>query len=132
VQNFFEDMSFGKCFRHYFLVASKSYASHFTATANPGGPGTGGSNSQDNMNNIAEMIRTDPSMRQMFINIATQRDPALGRQLTQNLRLLDVVTRTAGPQGVHGQLSVTEKEAIQRASACNRDLVYKIVIHASI
>lgn len=72
----------------------------------------------------------------MFIDIATQRDPALGQQLTQSLRLLDVVTRTAGPQGANGQLSVTlareEKKAIQRASACNRDLVYKIVIHPSI
>jgi hypothetical protein len=59
------------------------------------------------MNNIAEMIRTDPSMRQSFIDIATQRDPALGQQFTQNLRLLDTVTRTAG-------LAREEKEAIQR------------------
>ena len=70
------------------------------------------------MNNIAEIIRTDPSMRQTFIDIATQRDPALGQQFTQNLRLLDVVKRTAGPQGVHSvTLTREEKEAIQRASA---------------
>jgi len=97
-------------------VASKSYASYFTATTNPGVAGTDGS---DNMDNIAEIIRTDPSMRQTFIDIATQRDPALGQQLTQNLRLLDIVsTQTAGPQGVHGQFAVTreEEEAIQRAS----------------
>jgi hypothetical protein len=96
--------------RHYFLVASKSYASYFTATTNPGGAGIG---REDNMNNIAEMIRTDPSMRQSFINIAAQRDPALGQQLTQSLRLLDTVTRAAGSQG---QLAREEKEAIQRAS----------------
>jgi len=94
VLSFFEDMSF--------------------ATTNPGVAGTDGS---DNMDNIAEIIRTDPSMRQTFIDIATQRDPALGQQLTQNLRLLDIVsTQTAGPQGVHGQFAVTreEEEAIQR------------------
>ena len=81
------------------------------------------------MNNITEMIRTDPSMRQTFIDIATQRDPALGQQLTQNLRLLDVAGRTAGP---HVALTREEKEAIQRASACNRDLVYKIAIHPTV
>ncbi|KAJ3569487.1 hypothetical protein NP233_g5015 [Leucocoprinus birnbaumii] len=72
------------------------------------------------MNNITEMIRTDPSMRQTFINIASQRDPALGQQLTQSLQLLDIATRTASSQGVHGQsdaaLSRKEQEAIQRAS----------------
>jgi hypothetical protein len=65
------------------------------------------------MNNIAEMIRTDPSMRQSFIDIAAQRDPALGHQLTQSLRLLD----TVGPQGQFAAtLAREEKGAIQRAS----------------
>jgi hypothetical protein len=63
------------------------------------------------MNNIAEMIRTDPSMRQSFIDIAAYRDPALGQQLTQSLSLLDTV-------GSQGQFAATlageEKGAIQR------------------
>jgi hypothetical protein len=63
------------------------------------------------MNNIAEMIRSDPSMRQSFIDIAAQRDPALGQQLTQSLCLLD----TVGPQGA-ATLAREEKGAIQRAS----------------
>jgi hypothetical protein len=65
------------------------------------------------MNNIAEMIRSDPSMRQSFIDIAAQRDPALGQQLTQSLCLLD----TVGPQGQFAAtLASEEKGAIQRAS----------------
>ena len=65
------------------------------------------------MNNIAELIRTNPSMRQSFIDIAAQRDPALGQQLTQSLRLLD----TVGSQGqVAATLAREEKGAIQRAS----------------
>jgi hypothetical protein len=65
------------------------------------------------MNNIAEMIRTNPSMRQSFIDITTQRDPALGQQLTQSLRVLDAV----GPQGQSvATLSHEDKGAIQRAS----------------
>ena len=65
------------------------------------------------MNNIAEMIRSDPSMRPSFIDIAAQRDPALGQQLTQSLRLLD----TVGSQGqVPATLAREEKGAIQRAS----------------
>ena len=65
------------------------------------------------MNNIAELIRSDPSMRQSFIDIAAQRDPALGQQLTQSLRLLD----TVGSQGqVAATLAREEKGAVQRAS----------------
>ena len=65
------------------------------------------------MNNIAELIRTNPSMRQSFIDIAAQRDPALGQQLTQSLRLLD----TVGSQGqVAATLAREEKGAVQRAS----------------
>jgi hypothetical protein len=63
------------------------------------------------MNNIAEMIHSNPFMRQSFIDIATQWDPALGQKLTQNLQLLDTC---------QGQLATTlthkEKEAIQWAS----------------
>ncbi|KAJ3560793.1 hypothetical protein NP233_g10603 [Leucocoprinus birnbaumii] len=95
----------------------------FLPPIKPGRVGTGGSNPQDNMNNITEMIRTDPSMRQMFIDIAAQQDPALGQQLTQSLQLLDIATQTAGSQGAHGQsdaaLSREEQEAIQRASLTN-------------
>jgi hypothetical protein len=63
------------------------------------------------MNNIAEMIRTDPSMRQSFIDIAAQRDPALGQQLTQSLCLLD----TVGPQGA-ATLAREEKWTVEQAS----------------
>jgi hypothetical protein len=63
------------------------------------------------MNNIAEMIRTNPFMRQSFIGIAAQRDPALGQQLTQNLQLLDTCQ---GPFAT--TLAHEEKGAIQRAS----------------
>jgi len=78
------------------------------------------------MNNIAEMIRTDPSMRQSFIDIAAQRDPALGQQLTQSLRLLD----TAGLQGQFtATLAREEKGAIQRLTDLGFDKKQALVAY---
>lgn len=69
--------------------------------------------SLDKMNNIAEMIRNDPSMRQSFIAIAAQRDPALGQQLNQSLQLLDTVASQGQSAAA---LAREEKAAVQRAS----------------
>ncbi|KAF5319521.1 hypothetical protein D9619_008711 [Psilocybe cf. subviscida] len=73
----------------------------------------GGAMSLDKMNNIAEMIRNDPSMRQSFIAIAAQRDPALGQQLNQSLQLLDTVASQGQSAAA---LAREEKAAVQRAS----------------
>jgi uncharacterized protein YneF (UPF0154 family) len=64
------------------------------------------------MNNIAAMIRANPSMRQSFIDIAAQRDPDLAQQLGQSLWLLDA----ADPQSQTPATSLAreEKGAIQQ------------------
>lgn len=74
-------------------------------------------------NSFAEMMRTDPSMRQMFIDMASQEDPAFGQQLKENPGLLDSLVRMAGAHANQEEsgndaemLSAEEREAVQRVS----------------
>jgi len=89
--------------------------------------GHGGDGTLGNMGNLApsasfaEIIRTNPSMRQMFIDTVAQEEPAFGRQLSQNPALLDSLLRRAGVQAdpnLHtGVLTPEERGAVQRVGA---------------
>ena len=74
-----------------------------------------------NLASIAEMFRTNPSMRQMLIETAAKHDPALGQRLSQNPTLLDSLLRSASVQAglyLHTwMLSPEERGAVQRVSA---------------
>jgi hypothetical protein len=70
---------------------------------------------------MAEMIRTNPSMRESFVKAIAQQNPALGQQLSQNPALLDSFIRNAkiqvAPNHHIGVLTPEERCAIQRVSA---------------
>ena len=82
---------------------------------------------------MAEMIRTNPSMRQSFVKAIAQQNPAFGQQLSQNPAMLDSFIRNAKIQVVPnhhvgpnhhvspnhhiGVLTPEERCAIQRVSA---------------
>ncbi|KAF8810547.1 hypothetical protein BYT27DRAFT_7209338 [Phlegmacium glaucopus] len=75
-----------------------------------------------NTGDFASMIRTNPSIRQRFLAMATQKDPAFGQQLSQNPALLDTLLRMASTQAHQedhpslqtGAFNTEEREAIQR------------------
>ena len=70
---------------------------------------------------MAEMIRTNPAMRESFLKAISQQNPALGQQLSQNPALLDSFIRQVKIQVVPnhhiGVLTPEERCAIQRVSA---------------
>ncbi|KDR67566.1 hypothetical protein GALMADRAFT_232001 [Galerina marginata CBS 339.88] len=77
-------------------------------------PGTPGG-----MDDFASMIRTNPSMRQRFLETAKQHDPAFGQQLSQNPALLDSLLASAQadlerPTLQNNMLNPEDKESVQR------------------
>jgi len=72
---------------------------------------------------MTEMIRTNPSMRQKFIEAAIQHDPAFGQELSENPALLDSMINMASAQADHensnlqiDMFTAEEREAVQRVS----------------
>ncbi|KAF8814418.1 hypothetical protein BYT27DRAFT_7206143 [Phlegmacium glaucopus] len=76
-----------------------------------------------NMGDFTSMIRTNPSIRQRFLEMATQGDPAFGQQLSQNPAFLDMLLVLMASTQAHredhpslqtGAFNTEEREAIQR------------------
>jgi hypothetical protein len=74
---------------------------------------------------FASMIRTNPSARQMLLEMVTEKDPALGQQLSQNPALLESFLQnmdsTQADQEDHPSFQIDmfnteERAAIQRVS----------------
>jgi hypothetical protein len=78
-----------------------------------------------NMGDLASKIRTNPSIRQKFLEMATQQNPAFGQQLSENPALLDSLLlrmdstqadREDHPSSQIGMFNTEERAAIQRVS----------------